>query len=292
MTTPERPEVPEPVGFVVGAGLLARRTLDAALSAGFPVRVVVLEGFGDPADYADQPHITCRLGAAGRMLGWLREQGVRRMVMVGRVSRPSFLALRPDAGAARLLPKIGVRAFGGDDTLLVAVARVLREEGFEPLGAEQFLGSLQVPPGLLAGPAPDATAQADIRRGVAVLASLGPADVGQGCIVQQGLVLAVEAIEGTDAMIARAGPLHREGPGGVLVKLLKPGQDRRFDLPTVGPDTITAAAAAGLRGIAIEARGGLLVDREESCRRAAAAGLFLLAIEPAALNFDAMTGEV
>ncbi|PZW43574.1 hypothetical protein C8P66_11535 [Humitalea rosea] len=269
-----------PVGFVVGAGLLPRRTLDAALAAGHEVRVVVLEGFGDPAHYADQPHIICRLGAAGRMLGWFREQGVRQMVMVGRVTRPSFFALRPDAGAARLLPKIGMRAFGGDDTLLVAVARVLRDEGFEPLGAQQFLTSLQVPPGRLAGPEPDETARADIRRGVAVLSSLGPADIGQGCVVQQGLVLAVEAIEGTDAMIARAGDLRREGPGGVLVKLLKPGQDRRFDLPTTGPDTVRAAVAAGLRGLAMEAHGGILIDREETCRLAEAAGFFLLAIDP------------
>ncbi len=98
-------------------------------------------------------------------------------------------------------------------------------------------------------------------------------------MVQQGLVLAVEAVEGTDAMLARAGALAREGPGGVLVKLAKPGQERRADLPVLGPDTIAAAAAAGLRGIAFEAGGTMLADRGATVADADAAGLFLLGIE-------------
>ncbi len=271
-----------PVGFVVGAGLLPRRTIEAARGAGRQVRVVVLEGFADPADYAAYHHIVCRLGAAGRMLDYFRAEAVRQLVMVGRVTRPTFFSLRPDAGAARLLPRIGMKAFGGDDSLLTALVRVIREEGFEPLGCEQFLTTLQVPPGLLAGTAPDDTATRDIRRAVAVLAAMGPADVGQGCVVQEGVVLAIEAIEGTDAMIARAGTLKREGPGGVLVKLLKPGQDRRVDLPVVGPSTITGAIAAGLRGVVIEGQGCILMDAADCIRLATEAGLFLLAIDPAA----------
>ncbi|WP_431281194.1 LpxI family protein [Humitalea sp. 24SJ18S-53] len=270
-----------PVGFILGGGLLARRTVEAAVDAGRAVRVVVLEGFADPADYAPFPHIVCRLGAAGRMLAWLRAEGARQLVLVGRVTRPSLLSLRPDAGAAKLLPRIGMKAFGGDDSLLTAMLRVLREEGFEPLGCEQFLTTLQVPTGQLAGPPPDEAARRDIRRGVRVLDVMGPADVGQGCVVQEGVVLAVEAVEGTDAMIARAGTLQREAPGGVLVKLLKPGQDRRTDLPVIGPSTIRGAIAAGLRGVAIEADGCIVVESEETRRLADEAGLFLIAIRPA-----------
>jgi DUF1009 family protein len=269
-----------PLGMIVGGGLMPQRAAAAAAAAGRRPHVVVLEGFGNPADYAAYPQITCRLGAGGRMLDWLRAAGCRELVLAGQVRRPSFLALRPDAGAARLLPRIGMKAFGGDDSLLTAVMRVLREEGFEPLPAQAVLAELLQPSaGQLGRHAPDALATRDIHRGIAVVHALGAVDVGQAAVVQQGLVLAVEAIEGTDAMLARAATLGREGPGGVLVKILKPGQDRRIDLPTIGPTTVAGAAAAGLRGLAIEANGTIIVDRAETLAAADAAGLFLLAIE-------------
>jgi DUF1009 family protein len=125
---------------------------------------------------------------------------------------------------------------------------------------------------------------ADIARGVAVARALGAADVGQGCVVQFGFVLAVEAVEGTDAMLARCAPLARGGPGGVLVKLVKPGQERRADLPTIGPETVRGAARAGLRGIAFEAQGAMLADRDATVAAADAAGLFLLGITPDAVE--------
>jgi len=273
-----------PLGMIVGGGLLPQRAAAAAAAAGRTPHVVILEGFGDPADYAGYPHIVCRLGAGGRMLEWLRGTGARDLVLAGKVTRPSFLSLRPDAGAARLLPRIGMKAFGGDDSLLQAVLRVLREEGFNPMPAQDVLQELLVPePTALTTALPDEAARQDIRRGIAVVRALGAVDVGQCAVVQQGLVLAVEAIEGTDAMLARAGSLRREGPGGVLVKILKPGQDRRVDLPTIGPDTIAGAAAAGLRGIVIEANGTIVVDRPATVAAAEAAGLFLVALDPTAL---------
>jgi len=155
---------------------------------------------------------------------------------------------------------------------------VLGEEGFRILGAHEVLASAIGPEGLLTRLAPDAAAQADIARGVTVVRALGAVDVGQGCVVQQGIVLAVEAIEGTDQMLARAAGLARPGPGGVLVKLVKPGQDRRADLPMIGPRTIDAAAVAGLRGIAFEAGGTLFTERAACVARTDAAGLFLLGI--------------
>ena len=136
------------------------------------------------------------------------------------------------------------------------------------------------PAGVLTRAVPDDVAMADVRRGVEVARALGAADVGQGCVVQQGLVLALEAAEGTDAMLARCADLARPGPGGVLVKLSKPGQERRADLPTVGPATIRGAAAAGLRGVAFEAGGTILAEREATLAAADTAGLFLLGIDP------------
>ena len=148
------------------------------------------------------------------------------------------------------------------------------------VGAHEVMQQAFASAGLLGRVAPDAGARADIARGIAVARALGAADVGQGCVVQQGIVLSLEAIEGTDAMLARSGVLARPGPGGVLVKIVKPGQDRRADLPTLGPRTVVAAHAAGLRGIAFEADGTILVERQAMIQAADDAGLFLLGLDP------------
>lgn len=275
---------PEPLGVVAGGGDLPLRVAEAALATGRPVHVILLDGFAEPRLWRAHAArcATFRLGATGTAVLWMRARGVRDLVMAGRVARPSILALRPDAPTAKLLARIGRRAFGGDDGLLSALREVLREEGFRLVGPDALLAGLQAPPGLLTpGLAPDALAMSDVARGVAVLRALGVADVGQAVVVQTGLVLAVEAIEGTDAMLARAGSLRREGaPGGVLVKLAKPGQDRSLDMPALGPATVAGAAAAGLRGVAFEAGSALVLDREATAREATARGLFLLAVRP------------
>lgn len=276
---------PQPIGLIAGGGVMPLRVADAARRAGRPVFAVLVEGFADPRDFADWPHEVVRLGAIGRMLGLLRRHGARQLVLAGRVTRPSILSLRLDGEGVRLAARAGRRAlFGGDDALLTAVLSVLRDEGFEPLGAQQIFAELLIEAGCPTRAQPDAAALEDIRRGITVARQLGVADIGQGCVVQQGLVLTVEAIEGTDAMLARAGDLRRGGPGGVLVKLVKPAQSRLVDLPAIGPDTIRNAAAAGLRGIAVEARrdghvGTIVLDRDATILEADAAGLFLLAMD-------------
>jgi DUF1009 family protein len=281
--------VPKPLGLIAGGGVMPRRVADAAAKAGRAVHCVLIEGFARADDYARFPHEVVPLGRVGRMLQVMRAAGARDLVMAGRVARPSLLSMRLDADGVRLLAKVGTRAMlGGDDALLKAVLRVLREEGFRPMGPHEVLGELLVPAGLLTAKAPEAADRADIARGISVARALGIADVGQCCVVQQGLVLGVEAIEGTDALLARCAGLRREGPGGVLVKLVKPEQEARADLPVIGPDTVRAAAAAGLAGIAIEAAfgvgsghaGTLVVDRPETVAAANAAGLFLLALRP------------
>ncbi|MBR0658786.1 UDP-2,3-diacylglucosamine diphosphatase LpxI domain-containing protein [Neoroseomonas oryzicola] len=269
-----------PLGIIAGGGGLPVRVAEAVAASGRPVAVAVLDGHGDPEAFAAFPSQAFRWGLAAQMLAWLKGHGVRQVVLAGTVSRPSLLSLRPDAAGMKLLARIGKAAFTGDDSILRAVMKVLAEDGFEVVGAQQVLAGLLPSAALLAGPAPDDLARADIQRGLAVCRALGAADVGQGCVVQQGLVLAVEAIEGTDAMLDRCGALRRDGPGGVLVKCVKPGQSRLADLPTIGPRTVEGAVAAGLRGLAFEADGTILLDRETTIARAAAAGLFLLAFDP------------
>jgi len=277
---------PRALGILAGGGVLPGQVAAAAHAAGRPVFIIGLEGAADRALLAPWPHEIIRIGAAGRIISTLRAHGCRDVVMIGPVRRPSLISLRPDAESARILARIGRAAFAGDDGLLAAVVKVLGEEGFRIIGAHEILNEVLGPAGLLSRTAPDALAMADIRRGITVARALGAVDVGQCCIVQQGLVLAVEAVEGTDAMLARCGPLGRPGPGGVLVKLMKPGQDRRTDLPTVGAATVTGAASAGLRGVAFEAGGTILADRAATVAAADEAGLFLLGLSP-----DDLRGE-
>jgi len=275
---------PAPLGILAGGGGLPLRLAEAAAALGRPVHVVAVVGFARSADFAPHRAIELRFGQLGRALDWLREGSVREVVMAGHIRRPSLLSLMPDAGSLALLGRIGRAAFRGDDSILRALIRVLGEEGLTVIGAQDLLADLLPPPGLLAGAAPDAVARDDIARGIAVAAALGAVDVGQSVVVQQGLVLGVEAIEGTDALLARCGALRRKGEGGVLVKRVKPGQSRLADLPTIGPRTIEGAQAAGLRGVAFEARGTIVMERAATIAAAEAAGLFLLAYDPANPN--------
>ncbi len=268
------------LGILAGGGPLPGQVALAALAGGRTVFIVGFEDFAESGVIAGFPHAMARVGAAGRILSLLREAGCRELVLVGPVRRPSLLDLRPDREGARILARIGRAAFSGDDGLLAALVRVLGEEGFVVLGAHEILTEALGPAGVLGRIAAADDALSDVRRGAAVIRALGAVDVGQACVVQQGIVLAVEAIEGTDAMLARSRSLARPGPGGVLVKMAKPGQDRRADLPTLGPRTPWAAASAGLRGIAFEAGGTLLTDRLGCIEAADAAGVFLMGFDP------------
>ena len=272
-------ETQGPLGILAGGGPFPGQVAAAARAAGRPVFIVGFEDFADQAVIGAYPHAYARLGAAGRILSLLREHAVRDLVLVGPVKRPSLLDLRPDFEGTKILARIGRAAWSGDDGLLAALVRVLAEEGFSVLGAHEILTASVAPQGTLGAVAPDAQALADIARGAQIVRALGVLDVGQGCVVQQGFVLAVEAAEGTDRMLARVGELAVQGQGGVLVKLTKPGQERRADMPTIGPRTITAAAAAGLRGVACEAGGTLLTDRDACIVEADRLGLFLYGID-------------
>jgi DUF1009 family protein len=268
------------LGILAGGGPLPGLVARAAQAAGRDVFLVGLAGFAEQKILAPFPHAIARMGAAGQILDLLRGHGCRDLVLVGPVRRPSILDLRPDATGAKILARIGRAAFTGDDGLLAAVVRVLADEGFSVIGAHEIVTEVLAPAGLLSAAAPDAQAMSDIKRGVDVVRALGSVDVGQACVVQQGIVLAVEAIEGTDAMLARCRQVARPGPGGVLVKLVKPGQDRRADLPTIGPATVREAAAAGLRGIAFEANGTILTERQAMIETADSKNLFLLGLDP------------
>jgi UDP-2,3-diacylglucosamine hydrolase len=266
------------LGVLAGGGQLPVRVIEACRAAGRDFFVLAFEGHTDPATVADTPHAWVRLGAVGEALRRLHDAKVEEVVLAGPVKRPSFDDLRPDWRGAVFLAKVGARAFG-DDGLLSAVVKELESEGFRVVGADDVFGNLRTPLGPCGRLAPDAASETDIRRGIEVLKTIGPLDIGQAVVVQQGVVLGIEAIEGTDALLDRCAGLRRSGHGGVLVKIAKPGQERRVDLPTIGPGTVQRALAAGLAGIALEAEQSLIIDRAAVVRAADEARLFIVGVK-------------
>jgi len=264
-------------GIIAGGGPLPRQLAATLRAEGRDAFVLALEGHADPELLGEFSPAWIRLGETGRGFDLLREAGVTEVVMAGPVRRPGLAELLPDWRTARFFARVGWKALG-DDGLLRAVIDELESEGLRVVGIDAVLGGLLARRGVWGKVSPDPTAEEDIRRGLQVAKSLGEVDVGQAVVVQQGFVLGVEAVEGTDALISRCGPLRRAGDGGVLVKISKPGQERRVDLPTIGVATVANCAAAGLRGIAVEAGACLVVDLPAVVAAADAAGLFVMGV--------------
>lgn len=266
------------LGILAGSGELPLRVIEACRVAGRPFFVLAFEGSCDPATVAGVPHRFVRLGAGGEGLRLLHENAVEELVMAGGVRRPSLAALRPDWRTLRFFMKIGLRALKdfGDDALFRAIIAELEGEGFRVTGADRILGELLAPLGPLGRVRPDATQEADIATGLDAARTHGARDLGQAVIVRAGQVLGVEGEAGTDALIQSGAK-----PGGVLVKAAKPGQERRADLPAIGPSTVAAAAAAGLCGIAVEAGATLVLDRDAVIEAADRAGIFVVGVKAA-----------
>jgi DUF1009 family protein len=268
------------LGIIAGGGDLPRRVAEASRAGGRAVAVVALEGFAD-AWFETFPHTRAGVGEIGKMIAFFRDHDVGTVTFAGRVRRPNFSALKLDARGAALLPRAIAAAFRGDDALLRVVVGAFESEGFSIAAPETADRDLLATSGALGALEPGAEHAADIEKGFAAARAIGALDIGQGAVVCAGLVLAVEAQEGTDLMLERVASLAPElrgEPGrrrGVLVKTAKPGQDRRIDLPTVGVETIARADRAGLAGVAVEAGGALIVDRDAVRKAADAAGLFV-----------------
>ena len=258
--------MPPEIGILAGGGILPRRLAEAAASEKRKVFIVAFKGQADPATVEGFDHVWVRLGAAGEAIKALKNAGCRELVMAGHVRRPSLVELRPDWRAACLFAKTGLSALG-DYGLLKAVRSELESEGFRLVAPQDVMRGLLMPPGNLSKAIPGKQAEIDINKGIAVLKVLAPLDVGQAVVVQQGLVLGIEAIEGTASLLRRVRDYRREGQGGVLVKLSKAQQDTSLDLPTIGPDTIEQAHAAGLSGLAVEAGRALFLDSARTLAR-------------------------
>ena len=245
-----------------------------------PFYVVRIKGFADEA-LARYEGSESRIGEFGRTIKLLKAAGCEAVCFAGVVQRPDFRDMKPDLKGATILPGLIKAAAKGDDALLRHVLGVFEAEGFAVEGADQVLGGETVPVGALGRHAPDEAALADLRKALEVARAAGELDIGQGAVVCDGLVLAVEAQEGTDAMLARVAALpdtlrgRPDARRGALAKAPKPIQDERVDMPVIGVRTIEGAAAAGLGGVAGMAGKLILIDREAIIETADRLGLFV-----------------
>jgi len=277
-------EAERPLAVIAGGGAIPLAVADAAMRHGRRVVMFAVRGWADPKAIESYPHHWIALVQAGRFLRLARAEGCRDVVFVGTAVRPPFRSLRIDWKTLRLLPRI-LRAYrGGDDHLLSSVAHAFEDHGFRIVGAQDVAPEILMPEGAVGSLAPSQGDYADIARALALLEATGPFDMGQAAVVAGNHVLAIEAAEGTDAMLARITELRGRGristaPGvGVLVKAPKPGQDHRFDLPAIGPRTVEEAARAGLAGIAVVAGGAIVAEPAAVAAAADKARIFVIGV--------------
>ena len=265
-------------GLIAGQGDLPIRLLSHFLETGTPAYVVAFEGQTPEETIETVPHIWVKLGAIAPILDYFKSNGVTHLILAGAIRRPSLSELSLDWTGTKLLARIGFKSLG-DDGLLSAIVTYLEEQGFCVIGADDILSDLTTPHGNLTTAQPTSEDMDDISRAIQVLYKLGEADVGQATVIQQGLILGLEAIEGTSALIDRTADYRRPGRGGILVKMAKPEQNLRIDLPTIGLETIEKAAASGLVGIAVEAGRSQILGKSETLVLANNHGLFVYGFE-------------
>jgi DUF1009 family protein len=274
-------EISSPVGLIAAGGVMPFAVADSLTARGINPVLFALKGACDPVAVERFRHHWISVGQLGRAVKLFRAEDCRDLVFIGTLVRPALSEIRLDWGTLRVIGRVWAAFRGGDDHLLSGIGRILEQDGFRMVGIKDVAPDLLMPEGCLTDKSPDESAAADIARGREVLRALSPFDIGQAAVVIDGHVVGVEDIEGTDGLLARVARLRGEGriraraARGVLVKAPKSGQDLRFDLPTMGPQTVEGAAVAGLAGIAIVAGNTIVVDPQSVIEAADAAGLFV-----------------
>lgn len=276
-----------PLAIIGGGGSLPFAVADAVMSRGRKAVIFALEGVSDETRVANYPHRWVAVGQGSRLIREMRAQGCRDIVFIGTLARPPVWKMRLGVATLALLPTIFSIFRGGDDHLLRGMSRIAERYGFRVVAAHEVAPEILIPEGPMTRRSPSEAELADATLGLDLLRAIGRFDVGQAAVVVDRHVLAIEGAEGTDAMLQRIADLRQRGRVhakrgiGVLVKAPKPDQDRRFDLPGIGPKTIEAVVAAGLGGVAVIAGETVVADPEELRRAADAAGLFVAGIKSA-----------
>jgi DUF1009 family protein len=278
-------ETQTPLAIICGGGTLPFAVADAVRSRGRDVVLFAIEGAADAPRVQNYLHHWVRIGDAEKLHAGLRDHGCQEVVFIGSLTRPPLSKIRLSFRTLLMLPTILSSFHGGDDHLLSKLERVFAHYGFRVVAPHEVAPEILIGEGDLSSRKPTSGDHADIARGLDLLRAIGPYDVGQAVVIVNQHVLAVEGIEGTDKMLARVAQLRREGRvnapigAGVLVKAPKPNQDRRFDLPAIGPQTVAAVKDAGLAGIAVVADEAVIAEPAEMVRAADAANLFVTAIK-------------
>jgi len=273
-----------PLAIICGGGSLPKAVARAVMARGRRVVLFPLLGFAEPEEIAEFPHHWMGIGKYGAFRRLVEREGCRDIVFIGNVVRPNLRQIRLDWATLMLVPRLFGMFRGGDNHILSGLLRIVEQDGFRVVGAHEVAPEILVPEGVLGRCVPSERDQRDIGRGMDVIAAIGPFDVGQAVVVANNHVLAVEGIEGTDGMLARIVELRRsnrirspEGTG-VLVKAPKPLQDRRIDLPSIGPKTIDGIVASRLAGIAVLAGETIIADPEFVADAADRAGVFVVGL--------------
>ena len=278
------------IAIICGGGSFPGAVADAALRHGRRPVMLAIKGWADSKIVERYTHHWIALGQLGRLVRIAKAEHCREAIFIGALLRPPFRQIRLDWQTVRALPRVAGFFRGGDDHLLSGVASLIEENGIRLIGLQEVVPEVLVPEGMLGGCRPSARDVADIACALKIIRTLGPFDVGQAVVVSDNHVLAVEAAEGTDNMLARIADLRRQGrvtavPGvGVLVKAPKPRQDRRFDLPSIGPRTIEGVAHAGLAGIAVAAGSTIIAEAAQVIAAADRAKIFLVGVCEDATN--------
>jgi DUF1009 family protein len=274
------------LGLIAGGGALPRAVAQAAKAAGREIYVVALLGSVIEDWTNGFHHEFLSPGEPGRIIKALKDHGVQEVLLCGRVDRPKFNEMKLDAKGMLLLPKAIAAAKKGDDALLRFIVGICEDAGLTAISVAHAAPALVAQEGVLGKAAPDAEQRADIAAAFKIVHALGALDVGQAAVVCEGLALAVEAAEGTDAMLLRIPALRESLRGtadkkrGVLAKALKPTQDAKTDMPVVGVETVRNAHAAFLAGIALEAGAALILDKAAVAAEADRLGLFVVGVKP------------
>nr|WP_248311426.1 UDP-2,3-diacylglucosamine diphosphatase LpxI [Bosea sp. ASV33] len=268
--------------MIAGGGDFPPRLAGILAARGERPYIAALEGAADPAAFGERADVRqYRLGQLGSLLEELRRRGIADLVMLGALPRPSFGSLRPEVSTLKYLPHFAKAFQGGDDHLLRGVVRFFEMQGFRVHGPADIAPEMTAPLGTLGRKQANSEQRSELERGFALLATLSPFDVGQAAILADHRVVAIEAAEGTDAMIRRVADMVARGRlkigkgDGFLVKVPKTGQDLRVDMPAIGPDTLRHIAEAGLSGIGVRAGAVLVGDRAALGRQADQLGLFV-----------------
>jgi len=274
----EKIQLDDKVGIIAGGGFLPRQLISELQKKNIRPYVVALNDVTDKETTEGVETLWARMGSAGRILSFFHDNGVKQVALAGWVKRPSFASLIPDSVGLKLLNKFRKLNEAGDNSVFDLVVQFLEEQGLQIIGVDDIATELLATKGVMGKVSPVRKFLNDIEYGAKIALEIGKLDIGQAVIVQNGVVLGVEGFDGTDALIDRCAKLQIDGKGAILVKMKKQKQDRRIDLPSMGVKTIEKLHELGFKGVAVQAGNSLIINKEETLKKADELGIFVVGV--------------